>query len=263
LTCKLNFNWNVEKELQYKKLKRALDDDVFQWSIVLKDSNECIGQICVQEKDKDKSIRDIGWFINPTYQRKGYAYEAALKVLDYMFNEVEIEKIDTGAAVCNPASWKLMEKLGFVRGSEQFQVHYTFGGDVLCYSYSLGRKEYFLSHEKIKKWKFGTDNEKLIDLVWHGKKRATTSLFKNEAVPILEESIILHDDSSLACKVRIKKVIITRFKDITRSEAKLEGERDLSLEYWREVHKKFLAKEMDFNDETLVVMEIFEVVRKY
>lgn len=149
LTCKLSYNWDDEKDFQYKKLSHALDNDVFQWSIILKENNECIGQICVQENGEDKSIRDIGWFINPKYQRKGYAYEAAKTVLDYMFNEVEIEKIDTGAAVCNPASWKLMEKLGFIRRTEKLHtVHYTFGGDIECYSYGLSNEEYFTKGKK-------------------------------------------------------------------------------------------------------------------
>ena len=34
-------------------------------------------------------------------------------MLDFMFNEVEISEIKTSAAEINPASWKLMEKLGF------------------------------------------------------------------------------------------------------------------------------------------------------
>ena len=35
--------------------------------------------------------------------------------MEIEFGNVEIEKIDTGAAVINPGSWKLMEKLGMKR----------------------------------------------------------------------------------------------------------------------------------------------------
>lgn len=145
LTCKINKNWEDEIPWQMKKLSHALDNDVFQWSIILKKNNECIGQISVQEKDNvvDKSIRDIGWFINPKYQRKGYAYETAKAILDYMFNEVNIKEINTGAAINNPASWKLMEKLGFTRISDKTHIiHYTFGGDVEAYSYDINKNDY-------------------------------------------------------------------------------------------------------------------------
>ena len=143
LTCKLNFDWDKESTWQLKKLERANDGDVFQWTIVKKDTNECIGQISVQEKGEIKSVRDIGWFIAPNEQRKGYAFEAAKKVLDYMFNEVEIDAIETGAAIDNYASWRLMQKLGFSkRGDVTHIEHYTFGGDKECYSYGVTSYEY-------------------------------------------------------------------------------------------------------------------------
>lgn len=86
---------NLGKIKNYKKQKNK---DKFLWSIILKNKNECIGQISVHEahdEDEeitDKSIRGIGWFINPKYQRQGLAYEATSVILEYMFNEVEIEE---------------------------------------------------------------------------------------------------------------------------------------------------------------------------
>ena len=127
LTSKLNYDWEEEKKWQYKKLENASDLDVFVWTIELKETNEVIGQISVQEKDKEnENIRDIGWFIDPSYQNKGYAYEAALEVLKYMFLEVEIEKIITSSAIINTSSWKLMDKLGFNKVNKTKMVKYTF-----------------------------------------------------------------------------------------------------------------------------------------
>jgi len=145
LTSKLNTDWEKELPWQLKKLEHAKDKDVFQWSIILKDTNECIGQISVQEKDNSypKDIRDIGWFINPKVQRKGYAYETAIAILDYMFNEVGISAIKTGAAIINEPSWKLMEKLGFKRKEEIYKTKYTFIEEqVDCYSYELTKEDF-------------------------------------------------------------------------------------------------------------------------
>ncbi len=143
LTCKLSDDWEKEKKWQYKKLEKANDLDVFQWSIILKEKNECIGQISIQENGEDLSIRDIGWFINPIYQQKGFAFETASKVIEYMFEKVKINAIETSSAVCNPASFKLMEKLGFNKRSEETHMNsYTFGGDVESVSYGLTAKEY-------------------------------------------------------------------------------------------------------------------------
>lgn len=144
LTCKINDNWEDEKKWQYKKLERAANPDIFCWTIIRKDNNEVIGQITVQEgSTEDKSIRDIGWFISKINQRKGYAYEAASKVLDYMFNEVKLNKIETSVAMINPASWGLMEKLGFKRLETTHKNKYYFvGEEVDSYEYELTKEEY-------------------------------------------------------------------------------------------------------------------------
>ena len=39
LMCKISPNWHEEEKWQYKKLARAGNEDVFQWSIVLKDNS--------------------------------------------------------------------------------------------------------------------------------------------------------------------------------------------------------------------------------
>lgn len=144
LTCKINDNWKDEKKWQYKKLERASNPDMFCWTIIRKDNNEVIGQITVQEGTTiDKSIRDIGWFISKNNQRKGYAYEAASKVLNYMFKEVEINKITTSVAMINPASWGLMEKLGFKRLETTHKNKYYFvEEEVDSYEYELTKEEY-------------------------------------------------------------------------------------------------------------------------
>lgn len=142
LTSKINSDWEKELPFQIKKLSHANDKDVFQWSIIKKENNECIGQISVQEKEENipKDIRDIGWFISPKEQRKGYAYETAFAILNYMFNEVEISKIDTSAAIENVASWKLMEKLGFKRKGETKMNKYTFiDKPIESYIYELNK----------------------------------------------------------------------------------------------------------------------------
>lgn len=117
------------------------------------------------------------------------------------------------------------------------------------------------------KWKFGIDNEELIDLVLKGEKTATTSLYNSyikdgiDLPKVGDESIIIHDDNTDACKIINTNVIITEFKNITKELAYLEGEGDKSLEYYRKVHNEFFKKiDSSFNDNTKVVFEIFKVL---
>lgn len=149
LVGKINYDWDKEKEWQYKKLDKALNSDVFQWSIILKANNKCIGQIsCLnsynESDDKNAdTIRDVGWVINSQYQGMGMGTEAAKLMLDYMFYEVGIEKIETCAAIENPASWKIMEKFGFRRLNKTKLLKYTVQTKKTeCYCYEITREEY-------------------------------------------------------------------------------------------------------------------------
>ena len=110
-------DWDRQKPFYEKKIETIKNQDnsqKFTWSIFLKNTNTVIGQItCQPKEDEPENIRDVGWYIDPKYQRQGYATEAANAVLDFMFHEVDITEIRTSAAEINPASWKIMEKLGF------------------------------------------------------------------------------------------------------------------------------------------------------
>ena len=73
-------------------------------------------------------------------------------MIDYMFNEVDINEIRTGAAIVNPASWMIMEKLGFIRQDKTKMVQYTFLDEpVEDYSYILTKEQWLSLNKKIKK----------------------------------------------------------------------------------------------------------------
>ena len=116
----------------------------------------------------------------------------------------------------------------------------------------------------MKKWSFAIDNDKLIELVLSGKKTATTSNYDRNDLPIIdEETIIELNNGNDACIIKTIDYKIMKFNEMTEELAKLEGEGDLSLEYWRKTHYDFFKSyNSNFNDETLIVFEIFEVIKK-
>ena len=145
------WTWNNQSKFYESKVNKSDNIDVFGWSIFLKkeftESNkeEVIGQVTTQENGNDITIRDVGWYIDPKYQRKGYAKEAAKAMIDYMFQEVEIEKIISGAVKDNIASCKIFDKLGFTNiGEEQEISPYTFYDGILTFlKYELDKKRYY------------------------------------------------------------------------------------------------------------------------
>lgn len=138
-----------EKKIQSIKLQE--NSQKFTWSIFLKDSNTVIGQITCQPKEKESAnIRNVGWYISPECQNKGYATEAAVAVLDFMFNVVEITAIKTGAVNINTSSWKIMEKLGFEYVGTK-QSSYFKDNEILTLKEYHGTKKLFLNRKTIKK----------------------------------------------------------------------------------------------------------------
>lgn len=144
-------DWNIQEKYYEEEMKHAKDNNVFKWSIFLKETGECIGRISCHEATSenseitDSNIRGVGWIIDPKYQSRGYGTEASKAMIDFMFLECKIAKIITGAAICNPASWKIMEKLGFERKKETKTIQYTFLDEPTeIYCYELTRDKYLL-----------------------------------------------------------------------------------------------------------------------
>ncbi len=144
-------DWSKQEKFFKMKIDNLdKDSDKYSWTIHLKDGT-VIGQMTVQPNSKypdNPKIRNIGWYIDPKLQGNGYAYEAAKAILDYMFSVVDIDEIQTEANVINSPSWKLMEKLGFVRTGESLSSHYDKNGNQLSqYEYRI-TKEIYLTQNK-------------------------------------------------------------------------------------------------------------------
>ncbi|MFI3307186.1 MAG: GNAT family protein [Mycoplasmatota bacterium] len=137
-------DWEIQKPFYENKITNALDKDKFEWSIFLKDSDVCIGQINAQVNERcNVGEKNIGWYIDPLYQGNGYCKEAAKAMFDYLFLEVDIDGLVTGAAICNPSSWKIMEYFGLNRLDQTHDAHYTFVDEVISvYEYVITKDDY-------------------------------------------------------------------------------------------------------------------------
>lgn len=116
---------------------------------------------------------------------------------------------------------------------------------------------------KLERWTFGINANQLVELVLEGKKTATTYLYEDDEKYKENDISILTDiNGNDVCLIQTKKIIITIFKNITWDLAILEGENN-SLDDWRKEHYNFFKKiNPDFNKDTKVVFEIFEVIEK-
>lgn len=119
---------------------------------------------------------------------------------------------------------------------------------------------------------FGEEHiaDTLFELIYRGEKTAGCGCLWSTEEELFEKgdlSIVTNLTGSKGCIMETQKITIKKFLEITEEEAKLEGEGDLSLEYWRKAHKEFFQKEGKeqgkiFDEEMLVIFEEFKVVYK-
>jgi [ribosomal protein S5]-alanine N-acetyltransferase len=61
------------------------------------------------------ATQEIGWVISSGHQGHGYATEAARALMDFSFRTLRCHRVIATCQPENPASWRIMEKLGMRR----------------------------------------------------------------------------------------------------------------------------------------------------
>lgn len=84
------------------------------WAICSKDNNEFYGVITLPFWEKQHRKAELGYWLLPAHWKKGYASEAAAKVIEHAFNEMNIHRIKAECEDDNAGSIATLKKLGFV-----------------------------------------------------------------------------------------------------------------------------------------------------
>lgn len=96
----------------------------FDFAVCLKENNLLIGGCGIRREVENSSVANLGWAINPEFQSKGFATEAAKALIDFGFNELKLAVIYATCDTRNTPSFKVMEKLGmkkvgFIKGTKE------------------------------------------------------------------------------------------------------------------------------------------------
>lgn len=90
-------------------------EDFYQWAIVLKEGQETfgvIGTISVVEQNDSINMVHIGYCIGKKWWGQGYASEALKRLVQFFFEEVKVNRIESRFDPRNAGSGKVMEKSG-------------------------------------------------------------------------------------------------------------------------------------------------------
>ena len=92
--------------------KQYSDNNFYQWAIELKELGEPIGSISVVNLDDRVDMVEIGFCIGKAYWGRGIMTEAFQAVIDFLFGEVGVQRIEAGHDPENPASGAVQRKCG-------------------------------------------------------------------------------------------------------------------------------------------------------
>lgn len=100
----------------FRKMLVILIEEKLLYVIRIKGLNKVIGHIFLGKTNPSiNNEYNLGYILNPEYHSQGYCTEACKAMVDYGFIILKANRL---RAACNPeniASWKVMEKIGFLK----------------------------------------------------------------------------------------------------------------------------------------------------
>lgn len=105
-----------------------IPDTWYQLGIVVRESNEFIGDIGIHFCDEENLQVEIGYTLSEKQQGKGYATEAVKGVIDYLFNTLNKHRVTASVDPRNTKSVALLERLK-MRKEAHFKKSFWFNNE--------------------------------------------------------------------------------------------------------------------------------------
>lgn len=153
----IELNPNVRRYLGVHKVGTSLNDnrnyfdfgkydnlDFYRWSIVEKDTNKLLGCIYLNVHDEKARSYGIDYFLREDSWNKGYATEASKCILNFAFEKLNVNRIESSGAKSNPGTLKVMEHIGLkYEGVRKDGIFYYYGGIQDLVLYGITKEEYY------------------------------------------------------------------------------------------------------------------------
>ena len=109
---------------------------------VIRKKRKTIGllEVCFEAEysDLEAKVCRIGYFLDFKKHNRGYTTEALLVVIDWLFRCTDVERIEAGVTLHNIPSYRVLEKVGFIREK-------IVGGNWKWYDKNYDSAYYYLS----------------------------------------------------------------------------------------------------------------------
>jgi RimJ/RimL family protein N-acetyltransferase len=133
---------------------RSLAEEIRNTVFLIECESAAIGMVGVDWREPDAP--ELGYWLGVEYWGKGFGTEAARAVIDFTFEEFEIEHLVSGARVTNPASRNILEKCGFQWSGVELHRFEAIGSSTPVDCFKLSRSVW----ASLKNWGSSTKRER-------------------------------------------------------------------------------------------------------
>ena len=132
---------DAEEYIRYKKVEWISRERLVP-KIVHKDTGRMIGQLWIEPK-WERMIFEIGFFVEEMSQGKGYITEAVKKMIQFLFTELDANKLEIHTKATNWKSTGVAERCGFTKEAHIRERGRTNEGEIVDLLYfGLLRREF-------------------------------------------------------------------------------------------------------------------------
>ncbi len=139
--------YNTKEEVNAlldKYINAYNNSNYYRWAIILKENNECIGQIAYFLVDDKNHFAEIEYCIGSLFQCRGLATEATKAIIKYGFEHINLHKVQICHKSINIPSKRVIEKCGFTYEGTLRDFFFMNGQYVDRLYYSILRSEFYL-----------------------------------------------------------------------------------------------------------------------
>ena len=134
------FDDDMVQEWLNKQLARYKEYGFGLWAVVLKETDEMIGQCELTMQDwNGREVLEIGYLFQRAYWHNGYAAEAAKACKEYAFETLGANEVCSIIRDTNTASQNVALRNGMTKQNEIMVKHFR-GADMPHYLYSAARR---------------------------------------------------------------------------------------------------------------------------
>ncbi len=142
--------WQVARRLARVPHPYGLDDARFfldhivpnewVWALTLPHADVLFGTIGLLPDDRGEAA-ELGYWLGPDVWGKGFATEAAMAVTRFAFDTLGLARLTSGHAIDNPASGRVLTKLGFRETGRKMQPCLAVGTEIPSVRMLLHRQD--------------------------------------------------------------------------------------------------------------------------